>query len=145
MSLFTLKFSYAIRRRGPHHVVCLRAPTILDPPLRTVLERESSSAFLKRNSLIQLIGQLIQSEIGKTWLKATYRQKVNMSIPWQSNSLNCLNNSFFVIFVTSQLYKIIENGDAEIMAFIFLLSQRCANPEPTGPCKWFHCQVSPKS
>ena len=33
MSLFTLKFFYAIRRRGPHHVVCLRAPTILDPPL----------------------------------------------------------------------------------------------------------------
>ena len=34
MSLFTLKFFCAIRRRGPHHVVCLRAPTILDPPLR---------------------------------------------------------------------------------------------------------------
>ena len=26
-------FFYALRRRGPHHVVCLRAPTILDPPL----------------------------------------------------------------------------------------------------------------
>ena len=33
MSLFTLNFFYAPRRRGPHHVVCLRAPTILDPPL----------------------------------------------------------------------------------------------------------------
>ena len=34
---FHAKFFYAIRRRGPHHVVCLRAPTILDPPLGILL------------------------------------------------------------------------------------------------------------
>ena len=32
MSLFTLK-KHALRRRGSHHVVCFRAPTILDSPL----------------------------------------------------------------------------------------------------------------
>ena len=32
-SLFTLIFLYELRQRGPHHVVCLRAPTILNPPL----------------------------------------------------------------------------------------------------------------
>ena len=30
---FHVKIFYALRQRGPHHVVCLRAPTILDPPL----------------------------------------------------------------------------------------------------------------
>ena len=34
-SLFTLRFFYSLRRRRLHHVVCLRAPTILDPPLGT--------------------------------------------------------------------------------------------------------------
>ena len=31
---FHAKILYALKQRGPHHVVCLKAPTILDPPLK---------------------------------------------------------------------------------------------------------------
>ena len=44
---FHAKFFYALRRRGPHHVVCLRAPTILNPPLTTDDVPKSVKLFLR--------------------------------------------------------------------------------------------------
>ena len=45
---FHANFFYALRQRGPHHVVCLRAPTILNPPLLTIMEYGHSMRFWEK-------------------------------------------------------------------------------------------------
>ena len=72
MSLFTLNFFYAIRRRGPHHIVCLRAPTILDPPL--ILSDSKSSTMSKSSDQmcsVQCFGCRGNLFFNRPWCKMT--------------------------------------------------------------------------
>ena len=43
---FHANFFYALQQTGPHHVVCLRAPTILNPPLVLHLRFSTKSSRL---------------------------------------------------------------------------------------------------
>ena len=56
--VFHANFLYALRQWGPHHVVCLEAPTILNPPLQSC-DNWSNVMSQISSSLLSIFGQVI--------------------------------------------------------------------------------------
>ena len=72
---FHANFFYALRQRGPHHVVCLRAPTILNPPLgKCISDYFSISNGVRQGGILSpklfsvyvddLSDKLVESKVG---------------------------------------------------------------------------------
>ena len=57
-TLFT-QFFYALRRRGPHNVVCLRAPTIVDPSLYATI----SHSYGYDNTITHQLGPRYEGQL----------------------------------------------------------------------------------